>query len=392
MPNQRTYLPDIWTTPFIAAVPFTQKELLEHEVGILSECQCIIVDEEPMAGQDWVELLLQNIEDNFGYDTYVSSSIDSLASTNNTALTGVALRRRALKGILAYLSSKKKLLIYIRRPVSRICETGFDHLGFLVNNQVGIFCHVQNPKDIPNDPLLRIHFCPMKQILNPSSPIFISYSRKESSELVEMIVANLEKEGVMVSLDMRDNGPTKSIKEFETAIGNGNIVIVILSDLYFESDDCMYEMAALVKRGQIPERVIFIDRLKDVQRKIESHNLIKKKWEEEFNKYHDVGPTDTALLDKKKDLGDIVTLFSTFWGFATDRVAFMSSEIEIDNADGLIALIKKRLSSMAPLIPSGPIDPMDNSDVPASQTTVNQTGNQSVYIGTVNGNVTFGGK
>lgn len=96
MPNQRTYLPDIWTTPFIAAVPFTQKELLEHEVGILSECQCLIVDEEPMAGQDWVELLLQNIEDNFGYDTYVSSSIDSLASTNNTALTGVALRRRAL--------------------------------------------------------------------------------------------------------------------------------------------------------------------------------------------------------------------------------------------------------------------------------------------------------
>lgn len=391
MPNHRTYLPDIWTNPFIAAVPFTQKELLEHEVGILSECQCLTVDEEPMAGQDWVELLLQYIEDNFFYDTFVRNSIDSLARPNNTAFSGVTLRRRVLKDILAYLSSKKKLLIYIRRPVSRIHETGFDHLGFLVNNQVGIFCHVQNPKDIPNDPLSRIHFCPMTQILNPNSPIFISYSRKESSEVVKMIVTNLENEGVMVSLDMRDNGPTKSIKEFETAIGNGNIVIVILSDLYFESDDCMYEMAALVKRGEIPKRVIFIDRLKDVQRNTESHNLIKKKWEEEFDKYHDVGPTDTALLDKKKDIGDIVTLFSTFWGFATDRVAFMSANVEIDKADGLIALVKDRLTSMSPLIPSGPIDPMDNSAVPASQTTVNQTGNQSVYIGTVNGNVTFGG-
>ena len=392
MPDQRTYLPDIWTKPFIAAVPLTQKALLEHEVSILSECQCLTVDEEPMAGQDWVELLLQYIEDNYGYDSFVGNRIDSLARPNNTALTGVALRRRVFKEILAYLSAKKKLLIYIRRPVSRIHETGFDHLGFLVNNQVGILCHVRNSKEIPNDPLLRIHFCPMKQILNPNDPIYISYSRKESSELVDMIVMTLEKDGVKVSLDMRDNGPTKSIKEFETAIGNGNIVIVILSDQYFESEDCMFEMAALVKRGEIPRRVIFIDRLKDVQRNMESHNLIKEKWEEEFNKYHDVGPSDTALLDKKKDVGDIVTLFSTFWGFAEDRVAFMSAEVEADNANGLFALIKERLSSMNPPVPNGPIDPMNTSATPASQTTVTQTGNQAVYIGTVNGNVTFGGK
>lgn len=392
MPKTRTYLPDIWTNPFVAAVPFSQKELLEHEIGTLTDCQCLIVDEDPMVGQDWVELLLQYIEDNFGYDAFVGSTIGSLAKPNNTAFTGVSLRRRALKEILSYLSTKKKLLIYIRKPISRISETGFEHLGFLVNSQVGILCHIQNPGDIPNDQLSRIHYCPMKQILNPNDPIYISYSRKESSELVDMIVTNLEKEGILVSLDMRDNGPTKSIKEFETAIGNGNIVIVILSDLYFQSDDCMYEMAALVKRGEIPKRVIFIDRLKDVQRNMESHNLIKNKWEEEFNKYHDLGPTDAALLDKKKDLGDIVTFFSTFWGYAKDRVAFMSAEVEADSANGLFALIKERLSSMNPQIPNGPIDPMNNSSVPASPTTVTQTGNQSVYIGTVNGNVSFGGK
>ena len=391
MPDLRTYLPDIWTNPFIAAVPFSQKEILEHEVGILSECQCLIVDEEPMDGQDWVELLLQYIEDNYGYDSFVSASMNSLASPNYTALTGVSLRRRVLKGILTYLSEKKRLLIYIRKPISRVNETGFEHLGFLVNNQVGILCHVRNPKDIPDDPLTRIHFCQMKQILNPNVPIYISYSRKESLELVDMIVMNLEKEGVKVNLDTRDNGPTKSIKEFETAIGNGNVVIVILSDLYFESDDCMYEMAALVKRGEIARRVIFIDRLKDVQRNIESHNLIKEKWREEFNKFHDVGPTDTALLEKKKDLGDIVTLFSTFWGYAVDRVAFKSAEVEADNAVGLLAIIKERLSSLNPQIPNGPIDLMNNSAVPVSQTTVNQTGSQCVNIGTVNGNVTFGG-
>jgi hypothetical protein len=392
MPNQRSYLPDIWSDPFVAVVPLTQKELLEYEIGMLSECQCLTVDEEPMNGQDWVELLLQYIEDRFGYDSYVSSSIESLARPNNTALTGAALRRRVLKGILAYLSAKKKLLIYIRRPVSRICETGFDHLGFLVNNQVGILCYAQNPREIPDDSLSRIHFCPMKQILNPNDPVYVSYSRKESSELVDMIVSNLEKEGVKVNLDMRDNGPTKSIKEFETAIGNGSIVVVILSDLYFQSDDCMYEMAALTKRGDLSKRVIFIDRLKDVQRNTESHNLIKEKWQAEFNKYQDVGPTDTALLEKKKDLSDICVFFSTFWEAVEDRVSFMSAAVEADNADSLVTLIKARLSSMNPMIPNGTIDPMNTSVVPVSQITMNQTGNQCVSIGTMNGNLIIGGE
>lgn len=232
----------------------------------------------------------------------------------------------------------------------------------------------------------------MKQILNPNHPIYISYAQKESSKLLSLIVANLEKGGVKVNFDIRDNGPTKSIRDFEAAIGNANTVIVILSDAYFESFNCMCEMVSLVKRGEIDKRVIFIDCLKEVQRNAESHNLIKKKWEDKFNEHNSISPSDTTLLDIKKDLGDIVTFFSTFWGFVKDQVAFMSADVESDEALGLLALIKERLSSINPMIPNDTIDPMNSSAIPAPQTIVNQTGNQSIYISTVNGNVTIGSK
>ena len=227
----------------------------------------------------------------------------------------------------------------------------------------------------------------MKQKLNPNDPVYISYARKESTILMEFICKQLEADGVKVSLDMRDNGPTKSIREYETAIGKGSVVIVILSDMYFESEDCMFEMAALVKKGGVAERVIFIDALNNVQRNQDSHDLIKQRWKTEFNKFHGITATDTAMLSKKKDVGDIVTLFSTFWEFLDDRVAYKANDVQLDNAFKLTSLVKERISRLNPQLPQGPIVPLSTSNVPIIN--INQSGNHNTNIGQINGNVTF---
>lgn len=387
MPDARkTNLPDIWSNPHIAAIPLSQEPLLTKELDDLNDCMCLTIDEDPMCGQDWTELLLQYIEELYNYDPYIKERLSSLTQPNNTAYSAASLRRKALKDVLSYLSFNRKLLFYIRRPVSRIRETGFEHLGFIVNKRVGIMCLVQNAKEIPDTSYSKIHYSPMKQILNPNDPVYISYARKESTPLMEFISSRLEADGINVSLDMRDNGPTKSIREYETAIGNGSVVIVVLSDMYFEREDCMFEMAALVKKGGISDRVIFIDALSNVQRNQESHDLIKQRWDVEFKKFQGITATDTAMLSKQKDIGTIVTLFSTFWEYLDDRVAYKASDLQVDNALDLVSLVKERIARLIPQLPQGSIAPLNAGSVPINSV---QYGNHNTSIGQINGNVTF---
>ena len=86
--------------------------------------------------------------------------------------------------------------------------------------------------------------------------ILISYAwGGEREEIVNQIDEALQKRGVKITRDKRDLGYKGSIKEFMELIGRGNCVIVVISDKYLRSPNCMFELVEIAEGKQFHDRI-----------------------------------------------------------------------------------------------------------------------------------------
>ena len=86
--------------------------------------------------------------------------------------------------------------------------------------------------------------------------VFISYAwGGEPEEIVNQIDAALQKREIKIIRDKKDLGYKGSIKEFMERIGQGNCVIVVVSDKYLRSPNCMFELVEVAENKQFHDRV-----------------------------------------------------------------------------------------------------------------------------------------
>jgi formylglycine-generating enzyme required for sulfatase activity len=86
--------------------------------------------------------------------------------------------------------------------------------------------------------------------------VFISYAwGGESEEIVNQIDQALQQRGLKAIRDKRDLGYRCSISAFMQRIGQGNCVIVVISDKYLRSPNCMFEMVEIAEGKQFYDRV-----------------------------------------------------------------------------------------------------------------------------------------
>lgn len=86
--------------------------------------------------------------------------------------------------------------------------------------------------------------------------IFISYSwGGESEKIVDTICDKFAEQQLHIIRDKIALGYKGNIKEFMGRIGRGKYVIVIISDKYLKSDNCMFEMLQLKNRGDLYGRI-----------------------------------------------------------------------------------------------------------------------------------------
>jgi len=86
--------------------------------------------------------------------------------------------------------------------------------------------------------------------------VFISYAWGDTrEEIVNQIDQTLQKRGIKIVRDKRDLGYKGSIKEFMERIGQGNCVIVVISDKYLRSPNCMFELVEFADGKQFHERI-----------------------------------------------------------------------------------------------------------------------------------------
>ncbi len=86
--------------------------------------------------------------------------------------------------------------------------------------------------------------------------VFISYAwGDEREEIVNQIDKALQKRGIEITRDKRDLGYKGSIKEFMERIGQGDCVIVVVSDKYLRSQNCMFELIEIAENKEFHDRI-----------------------------------------------------------------------------------------------------------------------------------------
>ncbi len=86
--------------------------------------------------------------------------------------------------------------------------------------------------------------------------VFISYAwGGEREDIVDQIDETLQKRGIRIIRDKQTLGYRGSIKEFMERIGQGNCVIVVISDKYLRSPNCMFELIEIADNQQFHDRV-----------------------------------------------------------------------------------------------------------------------------------------
>lgn len=86
--------------------------------------------------------------------------------------------------------------------------------------------------------------------------VFISYAwGGESEEIVNQIDQALQQRGLKIIRDKRDLGYKGSISAFMERIGLGNCVIVVISDKYLRSPNCMFELVEIAEGKQFHHRI-----------------------------------------------------------------------------------------------------------------------------------------
>ncbi|GAK56348.1 TIR protein [Candidatus Vecturithrix granuli] len=86
--------------------------------------------------------------------------------------------------------------------------------------------------------------------------IFISYSwNDEGRDVADDLERYLQEKGFTVMRDSRAIGYKGLIKEYMQRLGRGKCVILVLSDQYFKSPNCMYELLQIAQQSDFRKRI-----------------------------------------------------------------------------------------------------------------------------------------
>lgn len=85
--------------------------------------------------------------------------------------------------------------------------------------------------------------------------IFLSYNWHdgETADRIDKYLSRIP--GITVKRDVRDIGAWKSIREFMKSIREQDYAVLIVSDLYLKSKNCMFEVTEVMKEREYADRI-----------------------------------------------------------------------------------------------------------------------------------------
>jgi hypothetical protein len=91
---------------------------------------------------------------------------------------------------------------------------------------------------------------------NFENEVFVSYAwGGESESMVNELEQAFTKRGIQIKRDKKVIEYKGSIKEFEQRIGQGQCIVLVISDKYLRSEHCMYELVEVDKKQNLRDRI-----------------------------------------------------------------------------------------------------------------------------------------
>jgi len=91
---------------------------------------------------------------------------------------------------------------------------------------------------------------------NLAPAVFVSYAwGGESETIVNQLDQVFQQRGITLIRDKRDLGFKGRIKDFMQQIGRGKAVVVVISEKYLKSENCMFELVQIAENGAFYDRI-----------------------------------------------------------------------------------------------------------------------------------------
>ena len=232
--------------------------------------------------------------------------------------------------------------------------------------------------------------------------VFISYAwGGEREEIVNQIDEALQKRGIKIIRDKRDLGYKGSITGFMERIGQGNCVIVVISDKYLRSPNCMFELVEIAENRDFHDRtfpVVLTDAdIYDPVKRIEYVKYWERKRDELAVAMKSVDPANLQGIREEMDLYHrIRDKVSGLTSVLKDMNTLTPEMHQGSNFSALIEAIEKRLQSSPPELTPETAQEAESGERPSTQGNTVSAKNGGIAVGNfqidgnVSGNIVIG--
>ena len=191
--------------------------------------------------------------------------------------------------------------------------------------------------------------------------VYISYAwGGESERIVNELDADLKAQGITIVRDKRNLGFKGMIRDFMQQIGRGYAVIVVISDKYLKSPNCMYELVEIAKNKDVYNRIfpiVLADA--DIYNPINRIKYIKH-WEDQLKELDAAMKLVSSanlqgMRDEIDSYDDIRDNISNLTFLLKDMNTLTPEMHENSNFATLIEMLKERLGADETLATEQPV-------------------------------------
>jgi len=212
---------------------------------------------------------------------------------------------------------------------------------------------------------------------NDKHQVYVSYAWGGDSErIVNELDADLQAKGITVVRDKRDLGFKGMIRDFMQEIGRGHAVIVVISDKYLKSPNCMFELVEIAKNKDLYDRVFpIVLGDADIYNPVNRIKYIKH-WEDKLKELDEAMRSVSSanlqgIRDEIDSYDEIRDNISNLTFFLKDMNTLTPEMHENSNFASLISALGKRLaqpgSAASAVSPApAPVKPAESKPVAAT--------------------------
>ena len=155
--------------------------------------------------------------------------------------------------------------------------------------------------------------------------IFLSYCQKDSDTADEIYNYFKNKSEITLHRDIIDIGPWKSIREFMKSIRKDDYAILLISDSYLKSDNCMFEALEVLKDIEYQDKIFPVVIEDSIYTPIGRVAYVKY-WQDQAEKME-------SLLQeiKTQNLGELSKDLKHMQDISSNIVEFMSVVADMNN-------------------------------------------------------------